>query len=67
VQTSVNHSVLFHEPAARADEWMVSERSASWAADGRVLVEQRFWSRDTGRLVLTCWQEGLVRVNKASL
>ncbi|KAL8414419.1 hypothetical protein RB594_005598 [Gaeumannomyces avenae] len=67
VQTSLNHSVLFHDPAARADEWMVSERSTSWAADGRVLVEQRFWGRDSGRLVLSCWQEGLVRVNRSNL
>ncbi|KAL8388126.1 hypothetical protein RB595_009438 [Gaeumannomyces hyphopodioides] len=67
VQTTLNHSVLFHDPAARADEWMVSERSTSWAADGRVLVEQRFWGRDSGRLVLTCWQEGLVRVNRSNL
>ncbi|KAL8322472.1 hypothetical protein RB593_004473 [Gaeumannomyces tritici] len=67
VQTSLNHSVLFHDPAARADEWMVSERSTSWAADGRVLVEQRFWGKDSGRLVLSCWQEGLVRVNRSNL
>uniref|UniRef100_L7IVJ9 Acyl-CoA thioesterase II n=1 Tax=Pyricularia oryzae (strain P131) TaxID=1143193 RepID=L7IVJ9_PYRO1 len=63
---SMHHNVLFHDAGARADGWLISERRTSWAGEGRVLVEQRFWSLETGRLVLSCWQEGLVRLKDDS-
>ncbi|TLD16092.1 uncharacterized protein PgNI_01922 [Pyricularia grisea] len=66
VQASMHHNVLFHDAGARADGWLISERRTSWAGEGRVLVEQRFWSLETGRLVLSCWQEGLVRLKDGS-
>ncbi|TLD30978.1 hypothetical protein PspLS_02961 [Pyricularia sp. CBS 133598] len=66
VQASMHHNVLFHDAGARADGWLISERRTSWAGEGRVLVEQRFWSLETGRLVLSCWQEGLVRLRDDS-
>ncbi|KAH9428546.1 hypothetical protein MCOR02_011094 [Pyricularia oryzae] len=66
VQASMHHNVLFHDAGARADGWLISERRTSWAGEGRVLVEQRFWSLETGRLVLSCWQEGLVRLKDDS-
>lgn len=66
VQASMHHNVLFHDPAVKADEWLISERHTSWAGDGLVLIEQRLWSLETGRLVLSCWQEGLVRLKDDS-
>ncbi|TLS30312.1 hypothetical protein PpBr36_02793 [Pyricularia pennisetigena] len=62
VQASIHHNILFHDASVRADGWLISERLTSWAAEGRVLVEQRLWSLETGRLVLSSWQEGLVRL-----
>ncbi|KAI0006455.1 thioesterase-like superfamily-domain-containing protein [Xylariaceae sp. FL0662B] len=64
--STMNQSAWFHSSAARADEWLVCERETSWAADGRVLVGQRFWSLETGELVLSCFQEGLFRILKGA-
>ncbi|KAI1075567.1 thioesterase-like superfamily-domain-containing protein [Whalleya microplaca] len=64
VGSTMNQSARFHAPAARADEWMVCERETSWAGDGRVLVEQRLWDWKTGKLVVSCSQEGLFRLLK---
>ncbi|KAK7754781.1 acyl-CoA thioesterase [Diatrype stigma] len=63
---SLNHNVSLHDPTARADEWLLCERDASWGADGRVLVHQRFWSAGTGRLVVSGMQEGLIRLKPGS-
>lgn len=62
--SSMNHSVHFHAPLARADEWMVCERKTSWAGNGRVMMEQKFWNAATGRIVLSSNQEGLIRFYK---
>lgn len=61
-QATLNHAVTFHDSTVRADEWLVSERSTTWADGGRVLVQQKLWSRNSGKPVLSCWQEGLVRL-----
>jgi acyl-CoA thioesterase II len=60
LQVTLSHSIMFHSSTVRADEWLVCERETSWATEGRVLVSQRLWSLSTGRLVLTCHQEGLI-------
>ena len=67
IQASVNHAIWLHDPWARADDWMVSERATTWADNGRVLVRQKLWNRATGKLVLTCTQEGLVRLGNSKL
>lgn len=36
---SLTHNVSLHDPTARIDEWLLSERDASWGSDGRVLVQ----------------------------
>lgn len=59
---SLTHSVSFHDPTTKADEWMVCERHTTWGAGGRVLSHQRFWDWKTGRLVMTCSQEALIRL-----
>ncbi|KAK7992616.1 acyl-CoA thioesterase II [Apiospora saccharicola] len=60
---SLHHRVSFHDPAvARADAWMVLERETSWGGDGRVMMHQRTWDLETGRLIMTCEQEALIRL-----
>ncbi|KAI1137682.1 HotDog domain-containing protein [Hypoxylon sp. FL0543] len=48
---SLTHTVSFHNPHARIDEWLVLERETSWGADGRVIIHQRAWVKETGKLV----------------
>lgn len=61
---SLDHSIYFHEPRrVRADEWMFTEMESPWAGDGRGVVIQKMWAAD-GRLVATCFQEGVVRLKQ---
>ncbi|KAK7986950.1 Thioesterase/thiol ester dehydrase-isomerase [Apiospora saccharicola] len=64
---SLNHHLWFHDPTVRVDRWMVGERRTSAGADGRVLIHQRVWDHATGRLVMTCTQEALIRLKGPSL
>ncbi|KAK8044182.1 hypothetical protein PG993_004206 [Apiospora rasikravindrae] len=61
---TLSHRIAFHEPAARADAWTVSERETSWGGGGRVLLHQRTWDLETGRLAMTCEQEALIRLRE---
>ncbi|KAK8070262.1 palmitoyl-CoA hydrolase [Apiospora phragmitis] len=61
IETTMNHTVWFHAPDVRVDDWLACERDTSWADDGRVLIRQRLW-----RLVMSCVQEALVRLKKPS-
>ncbi|KAF6842746.1 acylthioesterase ii [Colletotrichum musicola] len=61
IQITLNHSIVFHDPDARADEWMVCLRSTEWAGEGRVLITKRLWNAESGKLLLSCSQEGLMR------
>ncbi|RYP24948.1 hypothetical protein DL765_000176 [Monosporascus sp. GIB2] len=63
---SLNHHIWFHDPNVRVDEWMVGERWTSCGADGRTLIHQRIWDLKSGRLVMTCTQEALIRLKSAS-
>lgn len=60
--TSLTHNVSFHDPHAKMDEWIVVERETSWGAMGRVVVHQKMWNRQTGKLILSGSQEALVRL-----
>ncbi|KAK6352880.1 hypothetical protein TWF696_004881 [Orbilia brochopaga] len=60
MMVSLDHTIYFHG-AFRADEWMFLESDSPWAGDQRGLVHQRICAKD-GRLIATCYQEGLVRV-----
>lgn len=65
IETTMNHTVWFHAPDARLDDgWLACERDTSWADDGRVLIRQRLWRRSDGRLVMSCVQEALARLQK---
>ncbi|KAI1817165.1 Thioesterase/thiol ester dehydrase-isomerase [Poronia punctata] len=59
---SLTHNVSFHDTDAKIDDWLVLERETSWGAEGRVMVHQRFWARDTGNLVLSASQEAVIRL-----
>ncbi|KAK8074465.1 acyl-CoA thioesterase II [Apiospora hydei] len=59
---TLNHKIWFHDPHVRADEWMVLERSTSWGGNGRVLLRQKTWNLETGRLVMTVEAECLLRL-----
>ena len=56
MMVSLDHTIYFHDPKFRADEWLFTEMESPWAGDGRGLVLQRVWTQD-GRLVATCVQE----------
>ena len=60
---TLNHTIWFHDPDVRLDEWLFIERGSSWAANGRCLMEQRIWGQNS-KLVATCVQEGVVRLKK---
>ncbi|KAK7991310.1 acyl-CoA thioesterase II [Apiospora saccharicola] len=64
IETTVNHTVWFHAPDVQLDGWLACERDTSWADDGRVLIRQRLWRRSDGRLVMSCVQEALARLQK---
>ncbi|KAI0476610.1 Thioesterase/thiol ester dehydrase-isomerase [Xylariaceae sp. FL0804] len=65
--TSLTHSVSFHDSNFRADDWLIVERETSWGGEGRVLVHQRMWDVQTGRLVISGMQEALVRLKQGKL
>jgi len=65
MMVSLDHTIYFHDPKFRADEWLFTEMESPWAGDGRGLVLQRVWTQD-GRLVATCVQEGVVRLKPGS-
>ncbi|KAL3460060.1 thioesterase-like superfamily-domain-containing protein [Aspergillus heterothallicus] len=62
IMVSLDHTMYFHNvDLLRADEWLLSEVQSSWAGDERGLVQQRMWTKD-GKLVATCIQEGVIRL-----
>ncbi|KAH0551665.1 hypothetical protein GP486_007118 [Trichoglossum hirsutum] len=61
MMVSLDHTIYFHSPRDfRADEWFLTEAESPWAGDGRGVVMQKIWTRE-GKLVATCFQEGVVR------
>ncbi|CEJ94366.1 hypothetical protein VHEMI09903 [[Torrubiella] hemipterigena] len=65
---SLDHSIYFHaSPTAYcADDWLLMEMESPWAGDGRALVQQHVYSQ-SGLLLATCMQEGLIRMEKADI
>ncbi len=60
---SLDHTIWFHRPF-RADEWWLYDQHSPSASGGRGLVLARVWSQ-TGELVATVAQEGLIRKHPA--
>ncbi|KAG9230881.1 thioesterase-like superfamily-domain-containing protein [Amylocarpus encephaloides] len=58
---TLNHTIWFHDPQVRIDEWLFVKRTSTWAAKGRCLMEQQIWGKGA-KLAATCVQEGIVRL-----
>ncbi|KAL2038917.1 hypothetical protein N7G274_008257 [Stereocaulon virgatum] len=66
MMVSLDHTIYFHRPReVKADQWMCTQMQTPWSGQGRGLVEQRIWNKE-GRLVASCYQEGLVRLQQKS-
>lgn len=57
---SLDHALWLHRQA-RADQWLLFDQTVEATVGGRGLATGRVWTRD-GKLVLTCSQEGLIRL-----
>jgi acyl-CoA thioesterase-2 len=58
--SSIDHAMWFHQPEARADQWLLYVTDSPWARHGRSLASGSIYTRD-GVLVASAAQEGLVR------
>lgn len=67
VVASLTHNVSFHDPSVQIDEWMMVDRKTTCGAGGRVLVHQRVWNMQSGRLLMSVEQEVLIRLKEARL
>ena len=69
---SLDHIVYLHlGPETRVDEpgdqgWLLVEMDAPWLANGRTVITQRIWRASDGRLVATCFQQGLIKLKDDS-
>lgn len=59
--TSLDHAMWFHGDCD-ATAWHLFEQSVEWTGDGRGLATGRIYT-ESGQLVATCAQEGLMRFN----
>jgi acyl-CoA thioesterase-2 len=59
---SIDHAMWFHQNA-RADEWLLFEVNSTRAINGRGLSFGKFFTQ-SGNLVLSCAQEGVLRISK---
>ncbi|KAK9454820.1 HotDog domain-containing protein [Dipodascopsis uninucleata] len=55
MMVSLDHSIYFHAPA-RADEWLLFEKSASWVGSNRALVQGNIFTK-SGQHVASVYQE----------
>lgn len=57
---TLDHCIWFHAPF-RVDQWLLYEMESPRATAGRGFALGRLYAAD-GRLVLSCAQEGVVRI-----
>ncbi|KAI8637624.1 thioesterase-like superfamily-domain-containing protein [Parasitella parasitica] len=60
---SLDHSIWFHYPAARADTWLLYDVQSPQADNGRAIVFGKIYSQN-GTLVATTAQEGILRISQ---
>ncbi|CEP16654.1 hypothetical protein [Parasitella parasitica] len=60
---SLDHSIWFHYPAARADEWLLYDVFSPQADNGRAIVFGKIYNQN-GNLVATTAQEGILRISQ---
>mmetsp|Transcript_72940 Transcript_72940/g.162051 ORF Transcript_72940/g.162051 Transcript_72940/m.162051 type:complete len:182 (-) Transcript_72940:197-742(-) len=63
---TLDHSMWFHAPF-HADEWLLFEMSSPHAGAGRALSFGHLYSKETGALVVSCAQQGIIRLAKPSV
>ena len=63
---TLDHSMWFHAPF-KADEWLLYEMSSPHAGAGRALCFGHLYRPDTGQLVVSVAQQGVLRLAKPSL
>ena len=63
---TLDHSMWFHGPL-RADEWLLYEMTSPSASRGHALAFGHLYRIDNGQLVVSCAQQGLIRVAKPSV
>lgn len=62
---SLDHTLHVHAPSQiDASKAMLFECDSPWAADGRALVRGRLWGVESGTLLASVVQEGVMRVEK---
>jgi acyl-CoA thioesterase 8 len=67
MMVSLDHTIFFHQPRSIvSDQWMLAEMDSPWIGNERGLVMQRIWSQ-TGELIATCVQEGILRLARTGL
>ncbi|WP_439136205.1 acyl-CoA thioesterase [Pseudomaricurvus sp.] len=59
---SLDHSLWFHEPLIRADDWMLYVMDTPWSGSARGFNRGSVYSRE-GKLIASAAQEGLLRLN----
>ncbi|KAK8099646.1 acyl-CoA thioesterase II [Apiospora kogelbergensis] len=64
--STLNHTIWFHDPSVKLDDWLLVKKKSSWAGQGRCLVEQQFWDRH-GNLMATCIQEGTFKAKQTKM
>ena len=61
--TTICHSIFFHSPF-KANDWHLFEITAPRATNGRSLSIGKLFAK-SGKLVVTCTQEGVMRIKKS--
>jgi hypothetical protein len=59
--------LMWSQAPFRADDWLLYEMTSPHAAEGRALVFGNLWRKDTGELVCSCAQQGVVRLARPSI
>ena len=62
---TLDHSMWFHRPF-KADEWLLYEMTSPHASSGLALSFGHLYRMDTRELVVTCAQQGMLRLAKPS-
>lgn len=58
---TINHSLWFHQPETRCDEWLLYVADSPWAAHGRALSRGSIYTR-SGTLIASVAQESLIKL-----
>ena len=58
---SLDHAFFLHEPSFDASRPMLYESDCTYAASGRALVRGKLWAVDSGKLIASTVQEGVLR------